>query len=96
MFQEGRGVPHDDRRAVRWYLRAAKFGDATAQNNLGTMYQDGRGVEVDFEKAVRWYTAPPSRAISTRSIISVGCIKRAAASRRMTSRPCASIVALLV
>jgi TPR repeat protein len=31
-------VPKDVRQAVRWFCRAARAGDKTAQNNLGVYY----------------------------------------------------------
>jgi TPR repeat protein len=31
-------VPQDVREAVRWFIRAARAGDKTAQHNLGVYY----------------------------------------------------------
>ena len=44
-----------DAEAARWYRKAAKLGDAYAQNRLGWMYANGRGVEQSDTEAVRWY-----------------------------------------
>lgn len=44
-----------DAEAARWYHKAAKLGDAYAQNRLGWMYTNGRGVEQSDTEAVRWY-----------------------------------------
>ena len=55
MYGQGRGVPHDDARAVKWYRKAAEQGNATAQHNLGLMYDDGQGVPQDYAEAVKWY-----------------------------------------
>ena len=55
MYQNGRGVPHDDAIAVAWYQKAADQGNANAQNNLGFMYQNGRGVPHHDAIAVTWY-----------------------------------------
>jgi len=37
-YQTGRGVEQNNREAVRWFIRAAKQGDKTAQHNLGVHY----------------------------------------------------------
>ena len=55
MYQNGWGVPQDDKEAVYWYKLAAEQGDAKAQYNLGVMYERGNGVPQDYEEAVRWY-----------------------------------------
>ena len=55
MYQNGRGVPQDDREAIKWYRRAAGQDYAIAQDNLGWMYQHGRGVSQDDVMAVQWY-----------------------------------------
>ena len=54
MYAEGRGVPLDDREAVRWYRLAAEQGDVVAQVNLAVMYVDGRGVSADNVVAHMW------------------------------------------
>ena len=56
MYQNGWGVPQDDKEAVYWYKLAAEQGDAKAQYNLGVMYDVGEGVPQDDKEAVRWYT----------------------------------------
>jgi TPR repeat protein len=37
-YETGRGVPQNVREAVRWFCRAARAGDKTAQHNLGVYY----------------------------------------------------------
>src|ERR1700686_3891628 len=37
MYQDGRGVPQDDRQAVEWFRKAAEQGRANAQYSLGYM-----------------------------------------------------------
>ena len=44
-----------DNQNFRIYEKAAKKGDANAQNNLGDCYYFGRGVQQDYAKAVFWY-----------------------------------------
>jgi len=55
MYQHGRGVPADPRKAAEWYQKAAAQGDAAAQNNLGFLYERGAGVPQDFRQAKDWY-----------------------------------------
>ncbi len=38
MYDEGRGVPKDDKEVARWYRKTAEQGQADAQFNLGLMY----------------------------------------------------------
>ncbi|KAG0266180.1 hypothetical protein DFQ27_000132 [Actinomortierella ambigua] len=44
----------DDRKAVKWYRRAALQGHAEAQYRLGDMYASGRGVYRETSEAYRW------------------------------------------
>ncbi len=53
MYDNGRGVPHDDKLARHWYRRAAEQGYAPAQNNLGGMYS--RAEPPDNRQALEWY-----------------------------------------
>jgi uncharacterized protein len=45
MYQNGQGVPQDDKRAIAWYRKAADQGNDYGQTNLGFMYESGRGVQ---------------------------------------------------
>ncbi len=55
MYQEGLGVPQNDRESAAWDRKAAEQGNAEAQKNLGVMYEEGRGVPQDDREAVDWY-----------------------------------------
>ena len=55
MYDNGRGVPKDDKEAVRWYRMAAEQGNADAQSKLGAMYYTGRGVPKDYVLAYMWW-----------------------------------------
>ena len=68
MYANGRGIPHNDTEAVRWYRMAAEQGHAKAQLNtqielrlgmpllnLGVMYANGRGIPQNDIEAVRWF-----------------------------------------
>ena len=52
IYRYGRGVPHNDTEAARWYLMAAEKGDVGAQNTIGSMYALGQGVPLDEGKAL--------------------------------------------
>ena len=53
-YHNGEQVPHDDTRAMLWFLRAAEQGQVTAQATLGAYYWAGRGVPQDLTKAYFW------------------------------------------
>jgi uncharacterized protein len=54
-YEDGNGVPKNDRQAVRWYRVAAEQGNAKAQDDLGLMFRSGLGVDQDKTEAVKWY-----------------------------------------
>ena len=56
MYENGEGVPQDDKEAVRWYRKSAEQGHADAQNNLALMYAPGRGVPQDYKEAYAWWS----------------------------------------
>ena len=65
MYFDGKGVPKDDTKAVKWYRLAAKQGDAEAQNNLGVMYANGEGVPKDDAQAYAWLNAAAEQGDDT-------------------------------
>jgi TPR repeat protein len=64
MFENGKGVPKDNKTAVKWYRLAAE-GYADAQFNLGVMYYNGKGVPKDDRTAVKWYTLAAEQGIAS-------------------------------
>jgi len=48
-------MPKDDAEDVNWYRKAADWGLASAQFNLGYMYANERGMAKDDAEAVEWY-----------------------------------------
>jgi len=48
------GVPQDDAKAVYWWAKAAKQGNAMAQRNLGGMHLRGEGVRENYARAYAW------------------------------------------
>lgn len=51
----GNGVPRNDDHAASLMLRAARQGNAAAQNNMGYLCREGRGVKRDMKQALIWY-----------------------------------------
>ena len=60
MYDQGRGVPQDYAKALKWYRLAAAQGDAGAQFNLGVMCARGQGVPQDYVQAHMWYSLAAS------------------------------------
>lgn len=56
LLSEGRSdFQKDIPRAIRWYLKAADAGYASAQYNLGWIYTQGVGVPKDWPAAATWF-----------------------------------------
>jgi len=54
MYAGGSGTPEDDAKAVYWYTKAAKQGDAYPQQRLGLIYSMGEGVSKNYVHAYAW------------------------------------------
>ena len=63
MYHFGKGVPQDDKAAVKWYTLAAEQGYAGAQYNLGVMYDRGEGVIQDNVYAHMWFNIAASNGV---------------------------------
>ena len=61
MYDTGKGVPQNDKTAVKWYKLAAEQGDATAQTNLGIKYFIGKGVVQDYVRTHMWLSIAASQ-----------------------------------
>ena len=55
LFQQGRGIKQNYKKASQWYLAAANQGHFAAQNNIGSLYRRGKGVGLNYKSAVYWY-----------------------------------------
>ena len=64
MYELGKGVVRDDRKAVKWYRKAAELGDAKAQWRLGFMYAFGKGVIKNNVYSHMWYNIAASQGIT--------------------------------
>jgi TPR repeat protein len=54
-FLLGDEVEQDYEQALKWFLKAAQFGDAYAQFGIASMYSAGLGVKEDFNVAIEWF-----------------------------------------
>jgi len=56
MYQDGQGMPEDDRSAAHWFALAAAQGHRAAQFELGAMYEEGDGgLPKDVARAAQLY-----------------------------------------
>ena len=55
LYDEGKGMPEDNAKAMEWYRKAAESGYSKAQINLGIMYEHGEGTPADPVQAYFWY-----------------------------------------
>ena len=55
MYENGKGVAKNPRRAFDYYSQAASAGDDKAQSNLGALYETGNGVAKNETAAASWY-----------------------------------------
>jgi hypothetical protein len=56
-LEHGVGMPRDPVRAAQLYCRAARYGDAVSQYNLGWMLTNSRGIERDDAQAAHLFAA---------------------------------------
>jgi TPR repeat protein len=54
LYADGKGVPQNDAKAVKWFRTAAEQGHVSAQAVLGAMYANGRGAPRDNVQAYAW------------------------------------------
>jgi TPR repeat protein len=52
-YQTGRGVEQNQAEAVKWFIRAARQGDKTAQHNLGLHYATQESREAEAAEIAR-------------------------------------------
>ena len=63
MYEDGRGVQQNSKKAIEWYQKAADRGLHGALYTLGKMYEDGRGVQQNSRKAIEWYQKAADRGL---------------------------------
>ncbi|MBL8258620.1 MAG: sel1 repeat family protein [Candidatus Competibacteraceae bacterium] len=55
LYDEGKGMPEDNAKAMEWYRKAADQGFSQAQVNLGIMHQHGEGTPASPVAAYFWF-----------------------------------------
>jgi uncharacterized protein len=55
MYDTGKDVPQDYKKAVRWYRISALQGYSIAQFNIGLKFDAGQGVPQNYRVAAKWY-----------------------------------------
>ncbi|NQW01174.1 MAG: sel1 repeat family protein [Rhodospirillales bacterium] len=69
MHNDGKGVPQDIQKALRWTTLAAEQGHPDAQNTLGEAFYGGKGVPKDIDAAVKWATIAANQRQSDSQIL---------------------------
>ena len=54
-YNEGEGIPLDDKEAVKWQRLAAQQGDAMGQNNFANLLLINKPSQEDVNKAKRYF-----------------------------------------
>jgi hypothetical protein len=60
-YENGTGVPRDNKKASELYRKAAEHGIVEAQIALGACYENGRGIPQNCKEAVNWYRKAADR-----------------------------------
>jgi len=54
VYEDGRGLRYDHKRAMALYLKAAAAGDGLAMSRLSSAYAQGHGVDTNYDLAKEW------------------------------------------
>ena len=72
LYDQGKGVPQDKKRAFSLFVKAAELGNVSAMRNTALYYENGSGgVSKDMEKALSWY-AKAAEKESDKAIYALG------------------------
>jgi TPR repeat protein len=55
MYEKGKGVDLNLKKAKKWFQLAAQQGISKAQYKLGLIYRNGQGGEKNYSKAIKWW-----------------------------------------
>ena len=55
MFENGKGIEQDYKKAQNWYKRSAEQDNIEAAYALGSIYYKGKGLEKNNEEAFKWF-----------------------------------------
>lgn len=67
----GTGVEKDFNEAWKWFGKAIKAGNATAEYDVGTLYRDGYGVAQSFEESAYWFRKAAANG-NIRAMVAMG------------------------
>ncbi len=85
-YREGKGAPQDDVMAAEWMKQAADEGQVSAEVEYAIMLFNGVGVAKDEAAAAKLFLKAAGGGImSSRRIERRGCLRLAAASKKMWS-----------
>jgi TPR repeat protein len=73
MYEKGKGVDLNLKKAKKWFQLAAQQGISKAQYKLGLIYRNGEGDEKNYSKAVKWWELAAKRG-NTKAQINLGLI----------------------
>ena len=90
MYRDGKVVHQDYAEAVRWFRKAAGHGDLDAAFDLGVMYEEGQGRATIRRRPVG-IVRPRKGALPLRKRPWPPCTRRAAASRKISTKQLAGI-----
>ncbi|WP_159977755.1 MULTISPECIES: tetratricopeptide repeat protein [unclassified Novosphingobium] len=60
---DGKGIPRDEKEALRWFSSSAQAGHVMAMNMVGRCCEHGWGTPVDKVRAAQWYEAAAERGL---------------------------------
>lgn len=55
LYQNGKGIIHDDQKALYWLDKAAKQNEPRAMDAYGMLYMQGRIIQKDPQQAKYWF-----------------------------------------
>jgi hypothetical protein len=61
MYEKGKGVDLNLKKAKKWFQFAAQQGFSKAQYKLGLIYRNGQGGEKNYSKAIKWWKLAANR-----------------------------------
>jgi TPR repeat protein len=61
MYEKGKGVDLNLKKAKKWFKLAAQQGISKAQYRLGLIYRNGKGGEKNYSKAIKWWELAANR-----------------------------------
>ena len=61
MYEKGKGVDLNLKKAKKWFQLSAQQGISKAQFKLGLVYRNGQGGEKNYSKAIKWWEIASNR-----------------------------------